>query len=38
MWFMCVTALSRVSDKVTPQSAPRGARMVSKGYGDNEAV
>ena len=28
---MCVTVLSRVNDEGTPQSAPRGARMVLKG-------
>ena len=35
---MCVNALSRVNDEETPQSAPRGARMVLKGCSDNEAV
>ena len=35
---MCATALSRVNDEGTPQSAPRGARMVLKEYSDSEAV
>ena len=35
---MCVTALSRVDDEETPQSAPRGARMALKDYSGNEAI
>ena len=35
---MCATALSRVSDEGTPQSAPRGARMVLRDCRKNEAV
>ena len=35
---MCATALSRVNDEGTPQSLPRGARMISKDYSDKEAV
>ena len=35
---MCVTARSKVNDDETPQSLPRGARMILKDYSDNEAV
>ena len=35
---MCLAALSKVNGEETPQSAPRGARMVLKDYSDNEAV
>ena len=35
---MCATALSRANNKETPQSVPRGARMVLKDYSDKEAV
>ena len=35
---MCVTARSRVNDEETPQSLPRGARMILKDYSDKEAV
>ena len=35
---MCATALSRVNDEGTPQSPPRGVRMVLKDYRDKEAV
>ena len=32
------TARSRVNDEETPQSLPRGARMILKYYSDKEAV
>ena len=35
---MCVTARSRINDEETPQSLPRGARMILKDYSDKEAV
>ena len=36
---MCATARSRVNDEETPQSLPRGARMILKYYtSDKEAV
>ena len=35
---MCATARSRVNDEETPQSLPRGARMILKDYSDKEAV
>ena len=35
---MYATALSRVNDERTPQSLPRGARMVFEDYGGKEAV
>ena len=35
---MCATARSRVNDEETPQSLPRGARMVLKDHSDKEAV
>ena len=34
----CVAALSKVNGEETPQSSPRGARMVLKDYSDKEAV
>ena len=35
---MCATARSRVNKEETPQSLPRGARMIFKYYSDEEAV
>ena len=35
---MCPTARLRVNDEETPQSLPRGARMILKGNSDKEAV
>ena len=37
-WVMCATARLRVNDEETPQSLPRGARMILKCYSDKEAV
>ena len=37
-WVVCATARSRVNEKETPQSLPRGARVILKDDGDKEAV
>ena len=36
--FCAQPARSRVNDEETPQSLPRGARMMLKEYSDKEAV